>query len=111
MSIAGRVLSSPLYSRLEDLSEDEAAIYVGLATVRRTKCGLSWVAASARATIAYDGRIPVPQLGPEGDEGKPVVAGVDFAFSNEIVTSQQVIISLRVTYPDPLYEGRLPEAS
>ena len=39
-----------------------------------------------------------------------MVAGVDFAFSNEIVTSQQVIFSLGVTYPDPLYEGRLPEA-
>jgi hypothetical protein len=34
-----------------------------------------------------------------------------FAFSNEIVTSHMVIFSLGVTYPDPLYEGRLPEAS
>src|SRR5262245_64761325 len=33
-----------------------------------------------------------------------------FAFSNEIVTSHRVIFSLRVTYPDPLFEGRLPEA-
>ena len=33
-----------------------------------------------------------------------------FAFSNEIVTSHMVIFSLGVTNPDPLYEGRLPEA-
>src|SRR5206468_12583327 len=36
--------------------------------------------------------------------------GPDFASSNEIVTSQRVIFSLGVTYPDPLFEGRLPEA-
>ena len=33
-----------------------------------------------------------------------------FAFSNEIVSSHPVTFSLGVTYPDPLYEGRLPEA-
>ena len=33
-----------------------------------------------------------------------------FAFCNEIVTSHGVIFSLGVTYPDPLFEGRLPEA-
>ena len=38
-------------------------------------------------------------------------ADAHFAFSNEIVTSQQVIFSLGVTYPDPLYEGRIHEAS
>src|SRR5262245_3505120 len=35
----------------------------------------------------------------------------EFAFSNEIVTSHVVIISLGVTYPDPLYQGRSHEAS
>src|SRR5262245_36081906 len=29
----------------------------------------------------------------------------NFAFSNELVTSHAVIISLGVTYPDPLYGG------
>src|SRR5215510_4066445 len=112
MSIAGRVACSPLYSWLGDLSEDEAAIYVGLATVRCTKCRLlSWAAASARATIVYDGRLPVPQLGPKAMQASRWSPGPLFAFSNEIVTSHRVISSLGVTYPHPLYEGRLPEAS
>src|SRR5215510_395286 len=38
-------------------------------------------------------------------------AHLTFAFSNEIVTSHGVIFSLCVTYPDPLFEGRIHEAS
>src|SRR5262249_37855003 len=37
-------------------------------------------------------------------------ARADFAFSNEFVSSQRVIFSLTVTYPDPSFEGGLPEA-
>jgi hypothetical protein len=62
--------------------------------------------ASARATVVYDGRISVPY-----DSDLKVMKAnrwwpaLLFAFSNGIVTSQLVIFSLGVTYPDPSTRG------
>ena len=55
----------------------------------------------------------VTPINEQYERGMTVIVGPGgaFASSNKIVTSQQVIISLRVTYPDPLDEGRTHEAS
>src|SRR5215510_3265344 len=73
------------------------------------------------ASLITPVRAPDKRSKHPNSDGHPLITRVDtrrcqhiqrrtFAFSNEIVTSHMVIFSLRVTYPDPLFEGRLPEA-
>src|SRR5262249_24795264 len=93
---------------------------------RRDYPRLSTVHAHAR-TVRVEADNPLPQRPPrcatlvrppppacradrDSDGLRAVQRPPLFAFSNEIVTSHVVIFSLGVTYPDPLFEGRLPEA-